>query len=191
MLSQRVLGWAGRPACTSQSPGLWGATPNSQHLRVETPRAGVWVLQAEGVRNRGCFIVSKCSVRALHPHSYKGPDRASSGFGTIPRLGQQQIPHHQHCATRAVLWEEVTAIDSFHRLGLHGQEHCCSRLPPLLLLSWWGTAACKRTPSGHFGWTLFPAGSSARGWSRSPRFPAGCLGPLRHLPLLPRSGRGQ
>lgn len=71
MLSQRGLGWAGRPACTSQSPGLCGTTPNSQRLGVEMPHPGVWVLQAEGVRTWGCFrgdTVSKCSVRALHPH---------------------------------------------------------------------------------------------------------------------------
>lgn len=41
-----------------------------------------------------------------------------------------------------------------------------------------GESWLQRKTCGHFGWTLFPTRSFAKGWSRSPRFPAGHPCPL-------------
>lgn len=199
-------------------PRFVGDNPNSQHLRVETPHPGVWVLQAEGAPwDRACFrvdIMSKCLVRAPHPHlllvAIKGQIELPMDFkpSVAWRAANPSAAAlcHTCCALGRITsidsfqglgctegWAPVSCMDrsnpalhSFHLLILLGKVLLFLRLPSLKCP--WGTAGCKINPSEHFGWTLFPAGSTARGWSRSPWLPVGVCVPSGVCPVLPCSG---
>lgn len=144
-------------------------------------------------------MLSQSSPCSPPSRGYKGPDRAPNGFQTIHALGSSKplsssaVPHvlcigkKLHPLTASRSWAPVSCMDrsnpaphSLHLLILLGKILLFLPLPSLRCP--WGTAGCKLTLSERFGWSLFPAGSTARGRSRSPPVPSGCLCPLRCLP---------
>lgn len=143
-----------------QGPGLCGTAPNSQHLRVETPHPGVCVLQAgDASWSQACFrgdIVSKCLVRAAHPHllltAIKGQTelpvdfKPSHGLESTKSLSSSTVPHFL-CVGKKL---HPLTRNYIHWLGC--TQGCMDRSSPaprsLLCLSCWLRSCCS-SPCPH------------------------------------------